>query len=370
MNNWFDELIKKLPGYFLPFIAVLLAFAFNPPLELQQIENGLWSVQIEQSRHLSDNNFLEDVYYGYNRAMRLFQPLLFKLFQIERPVLAYLLQIVFSVIQMFLVYAIAKRILKEEKKNILLFLISCSTLYFANSAFGDTFGHCDTFGFTFMLLAMYYPRKWLLSALFLLLGFLCSERVLFVGLISVIIYWYYCTDLSVVKKKKLIVFSTLVSVLCYFGLKFYMTSLPDFDVSLPIDIGLNYALNDHTFFQIYFFTFTGFWILLMATTSMSRNQLLVLTLPLLLSGTSFLVADQTRGMAHIFPVFFVFLYQIQKTWSADTIHKTLNMMLLICLISPSYNYIGTFNYKPSLFYYFFEHGVLKNMELVFNMINS
>ncbi len=365
MTNKLQYLFKKfisLPYWWIIFSFFLFLWTCqtNPPLDKEKLYSGLWEVQISQSKDLLDNDFLNNVMYGYNRALRLSYPIIAKLLDFSKPKQLFIFQLFLGLLFQFL---IVKTCLKISKNNIIgtiLFGFISSYYYFSNAASGDTYGHGDTIAFVFILLAMYIDNPFMIF-LFLFGAFFSNERSLLVSLPTVWIWWFLNE-----KKDKIILWGSIpASVIAYYACKYFLLNQPHFKADLPNDIGFFYLLNSHTFFNMYVFTFGGLWIVVFYWIYKLKQIPVSLLIILFFSVSAFIVADQTRGISFIFPLFFIAFREVHRIGNNKEINNVLICGAILTLFIPNFVFFGEYTFKPSLFYHLLEKNIIIPVDWIF-----
>ncbi|MFN3848988.1 MAG: hypothetical protein ACK4NY_06150 [Spirosomataceae bacterium] len=368
LKNAYTKFIS-LPYWWLIFGIFLFIWTIqvNPPLNRLEIQNGLWGVQILQSQNFSDNDFLENIMYGYNRALRLAFPALLRLLHIAQPRQAFILQLFIGLIfQIILV----KACLKASQNNIkgtILFTFACTYYYFSNTAAGDTFGHGDALAFLFILGCIATDSP-ILVGLCLFGAYFANERTFTLSLPSVVIWWLW--DKQLLSHKKILFLSIPLSIIIYAVCRYLLLRQPHFDIQLPNDIGFFYLKKDHSFFNNYMFAFGSLWVLFFYWLFKKRQLPILIGLVLFATISAFIVADQIRGLSFAFPLFIIAFREIHKIENTNKINNILLWVALIAIILPNFNYYGEYGFKPTLVYLFVEKIFIDPIEYILQILQK
>lgn len=332
----------------------------NPPTNKNDLHYGLWSVMLMQAKDLTNNEFLQNIPYGYNRALRLTVPVIIKIFSITSQKQLYIIQLLVSFVFQLLLVKLVYRINKGHIINTILFCLACTYCYFSNTATGDLFGHADTFGFFFILLAIYTNNPFVVFVS-MLAAIFTNERTLIIAVPPVWFWWI----LSESPKKKMMIFGAMpLAVLGYFVGKYYMLSFPNFKMSLPNDFSLLYLISQHSFFSMYVFSFKGLWVFVFYLVYQFKKLPLYLLLSLFFSTAAFVVADQTRGISFLFPLFILVLSQLNKVETTETIKKLSIYCLIASIVIPNIVFYGDHQLRPSLLYIALEKLIFTPVEAI------
>lgn len=359
-------MINKLKGLYKSFISLsywwiifscflfLYTIQVNPPLQKEELHNGIWGIQLLQSKNLFNNDFLGNIMYGYNRALRLSFPLIAEILGFTKPIQLFIFQLFLGLIFQFMMVKLCLKISKNNIVGTILFGLISSHYYFSNTASGDTFGHGDMIAFLFILLALYIANPFIIT-LCLFGAFFSNERSLLVSLPTIWIWWFLNKEKHDFLKLWV---SIPVSVIAYFICKNFLLKQPHFKANLPNDIGFSYLINSHTFFNIYIFAFGGLWVLVLYWIYKLERIPITILIIILFSSSAFIVADQTRGLSFMFPLFFIAFREIHRIGSKDEINKILFCGAILTIFIPNIVFFGEYTFRPSLFYHLLEKNII------------
>ncbi len=348
------------------FFLFVWTVQLNPPVNTGDLHTGLWGVMLMQAKDITNNDYLGNVLYGYNRALRLTVPVIMKLLSISSTKQMYLIQLLISFIFQLLLVKLVYRINKGHLINTALFCIACTYCYFSNTATGDTFGHADTFAFLFILISIYSTQP-IIVAFSLFCAIFANERTLIITLPAVWFWWF----LQDQKNKKLMIYGAVpLAVIGYFIGKYTLLSLPNFKTSLPDDFSLGYLLGQHSFFSIFIFTFKGLWLFVFLLIVRLKKIPFYLIVCLVFSAAAFVVADQTRGISFLFPLFLLVLSQLNKFVDKEEISKITIYCLIACVAIPNIVFYGHYELRPSFFYIMLEKVIfIPIQDIVASLVN-
>lgn len=336
------------------FFLFLWAIQINPPLNKEELSNGIWGVQILQSKDFSNNDFLNNIMYGYNRSLRLVYPVIIRVLHFSSPKQLYIFQLFLSFIFQLVLVRLTLRVSKNNIIGTILFCLTCTYYYFSNTASGDTFGHGDAGAFLFILLSLYFRNPFLIL-LSLFCAFFSNERSLMVALPTVWVWWF----LNKEKHDKIRLWGAIpAAVVAYYVVRLFLLKQPHFKANLPNDVGFFYLIHNHTLFNVYLFGFGGLWLIVFYWIY-KVNRIPIATLIILFfSMSAFIVADQTRGVSFMFPLFLIGFREIHRIETLNNINKLLVWGLILALFIPNFIYIGEYALRPSLIYHLLEKSII------------
>lgn len=357
INSKFTEITNKFlcHKHFTLFLSVvLLAWTVqtNPFIHTENLGTGFWNLIIGQSHSLLHNDFLLNLSFGINRALKLSYPLIIKVLHISQPWQIFLLQLLFCLLLQFLLVRLCLKISNNNRLGTALFTFICSICYFSSNAAGDTFGHADMLAFLLIIIILSTKN---LAIIFLnvILALFTNERVLVLAIPTLLFY-----DFDE-RKKTLIVI--MIGVCVYFAIKYYLNQQPHFNsITFPYDVRLPQLISTHVY-NIYVYAFGGLWLLIVYWMYLIKKIPLVVLIILPLSLCSFIVADCTRGLSFIFPIFLITLKNLYSLETRDRLNKLMMVAAIVSIILPNAIYFGEFWYRESLF----SHVVGGNLQFVF-----
>jgi len=355
-ENWTTR--KSFIWYF-PLVLFLLvnffSFAGYEDFFSSDFKDDKWDFIFQQVHQPLKNHTdgIEGSLHIAKRAFRLSIPVIAYIFHLSNRFQIYTLQLICWYFFVVITFLLIKKLIKDNTASLMV-IVSLAFTYIGYQGVGDLDGLFDSFAIFFLLCAMYF-NNFFLVLIFCLLANFTDERA-FLATSMVGIWWSYSEQKEgagssfkfALNQVSTNAIAVLLAGIIYLIIRKYLTMVYHFNAhSDAFFLGQFFGRFPTDFFGLWG-CFEGLWLLVIPLLMyLFINKRWLLLALISFSGgvnllAAFFVADITRSMTYLFPMFLVLIkYLPQLIGSKQELRKLTFIALLICFLYPTYNCQGS-----------------------------